>query len=149
MSGENAVDQYLQVIVGERGWCIAVSNVREIINPVNDRRLVDQIIGGQSRYTIDDRDVPAVDLRRLFDETVVLSNDAGRVLLAYVDEFELALVVDSVERILRPAKDQVEPGTPAADEYNRDLISSTITWENHRYPVLSVADVYKLVREIR
>ncbi len=146
MTEQNPIERYLQVTVGERIVCVPVSNIGEIVNPEQDRRLTDQIVSGKGQLVVGDREMPMVDLRRVFDEPATLSGDTCRILLTRHGDQELALLVDSTERILCPEISQIESFGASDDEHGREPISANIVWEDQRYPVISVADVFTLVR---
>ncbi|MBN2226644.1 MAG: chemotaxis protein CheW [candidate division Zixibacteria bacterium] len=146
MTEYNRGERYLEVTVGERAVCVPVSHIDEIVNPGQDRRLTEQIVAGKSNLVFGDRNLPMVDLRRVFDDPAGVSGDSCRILIAHHGDHRLALLVDSTERILCPDNAQIDEVSDSEYEQGQRPISGTLLWDDQRCSVLSLEGILALVR---
>ena len=145
---QNRLDDLIQLVsfrLGQEEFGIDILMVQEINRMVEITKVPQAPYYCEGIINLRGKVIPVIDLRKKFEMDTREWDKSTRIVVCDVAGYQIGMIVDAVEEVLRIPSSSMENCPPAASEVGQDYIRSVVKMENR---LLIFLDISKIAGEI-
>jgi chemotaxis signal transduction protein len=135
-------------MIGGRRLAVEVVNIIEIINPASEKYSDAGIAADEKSLSYQGKSLPLIRLADLIPEEVRRGGGSSRILISEYEGKEAALVVDSVEEIIRLSEEDMMSVESPQSGLSPDALAGTFRVDDREIGVISLGKILRQSRVI-